>query len=127
MNLGNDTLLAKLDRLPPVIVRLFFARLNGRLMTDKELRQRTGWGKKRLLRVYRATSWKNVTVGEVDALLSACGLRWSSQRRQLFLLQLAIERGGLERMRHLRATTFWERQMINNLIKQYHKLVYPKP
>lgn len=123
MNLGNDTLLAKLDRLPPIVVRIFLARHKGKLMTDAELRKRTGWGKKKLIRVYRAASWRNATVEEVDGFLSACGLRWSSQRRQRFLLQLAFERNGLERMRHLRATTFWERQMIKNLIAQYQKLM----
>lgn len=123
MNLGNDTLLAKLDRLPPIVVRIFLARHKGKLMTDLELRRRTGWGKKKLLRVYRAATWEDATVNEVDTFLSACGLRWSSQRRQRFLLQLAFERNGLERMRHLRAATFWEKQMIANLIKQYRKLM----
>lgn len=123
MNLGNDTLLAKLDRLPPIVVRIFLARHKGKLMTDLELRRRTGWGKKKLLRVYRAATWKDATVDEVDTFLSACGLRWSSQRRQRFLLQLAFERNGLERMRHLKAVTFWEKQMISNLIKQYRKLM----
>lgn len=118
------TLLEKLNRLPPVIARLM-AKHNGRLMSDVELCKRTGWGKKRLRRVYRASSWKNVTIEEVDVFLGACGLSWSSQRRQRWLLNLALKRSeGFElEMRHLKPNTFWEAGMIKALNKHVERLL----
>lgn len=118
------TLLEKLNRLPPVVARLL-AKSNGKLMSDLELCKRTGWGKKRLRRVYRAGSWNNVTVEEVDVFLTACGLKWSTQRRQRWLLKLALNRSesGLEQMRHLKATTAWEASMIKKLNKHVEKFL----
>lgn len=116
------TLLDKLNRLPPVVARLL-AKSNGKLMSDIELCKRTGWGKKRLRRVYRAGSWRNVTVEEVDVFLAACGLTWSSQRRERWLLKLAWNRSGLADMRHLRASTGWEASMINKLNKHVEKFL----
>ena len=118
------TLLEKLNRLPPVISRLF-AKHNGRLMSDVELCRRTGWGKKRLRRVYRASSWGHVTVEEVDVFLTACGLSWSSQKKQRWLIKLALDRtNGKELdMRHLRARTFWEDGMIKAMNKHVKRLL----
>lgn len=103
------TLTDKLNRLPPCICRLL-AKKSGRLMTDDELVAATGWGKTRLRTLYNSTSWENITVGDADKFLTACGLTWSSQRRQRWLLQLAGN--DISRMRHLRATTGWQASMV---------------
>ena len=79
------TLLEKLNRLPPCLCRIF-AKKNGRLMTDMELIEATGWSMRHLRKVYQSSSWASVSVNDVDTFLAACGLRWSSQRRQLFYL-----------------------------------------
>lgn len=116
MNLGDDTLLAKLDRLPPIMCRLL-AKKNGRLLSDRQLEDITGWSNSKLCRVYQAKSWAHVAVEDVDIFLKACGLKWSTQRRERQHLQMAVNNYGLERMQHLRARTWWERQMIKSLTR----------
>ncbi len=122
MNLGTDSLLAKLDRLPPIMCRLL-AKHNGSLITDVELMRRTGWGKRRLRWVYKRMSWRRISVEEVDAFLSACGFKWTTQRRQRWLLQLASNRDDLTKMRHLRGSSFSDVQRIKRLISQLERLL----
>lgn len=98
------TLLEKLNRLPPCLCRIF-AKKNGRLMTDPELMEATGWTIKHLRKVYQASSWAQVRVEDVDIFLAACGLRWSSQRRQLN--QLCYHQEHFGNMRHLKVDCGW--------------------
>lgn len=77
------------------------AKKNGRLMTDLELVAITGWSLKKLAAVYQSTSWKKISCGDADKFLNACGLKWSTQRRQRWLIARAIKNGGLTIMRHL--------------------------
>lgn len=98
------TLLEKLNRLPPCLCRIF-AKRNGRLMSDAELMEATGWSIRHLRRVYKASSWADVAVRDVDTFLAACGLRWSSQRRQL--MQLWYHRDHFGNMRHLKVDCGW--------------------
>ena len=87
MNLP-PSLIEKLDRLPPFICRLM-AKKDGRLMTDDALIETTGWTERKLRYVARAKSWRDVRVGDVDVFLTACGLRWGSQRRVRWLIRKA--------------------------------------
>ncbi len=115
------TLLRKLDRLPPCLCRLL-AQRNGELMTDRQLIRLTGWSKVKLERICKALSWARICVSDVDDFLFACGLRWSAQRRERWLLKVATEKGveGLLRMRHLR----WARKSdVTVLLKRYMKVV----
>lgn len=119
------TLVEKLDRLPPMFARLL-AKNRGRLMTDTELAKRTGWGMRHLKRVYQAATWRDITAQEVDTFLSACGLSWSSQRRQRWLLQLAFERKGIEgifSMYHLRPKNWWQAHQLNTHRRRLTKLL----
>lgn len=120
------TLLQKLDRLPPCIVRIMAKTSDGRLMSNNEIKKRTGWGKSKLRRVSSATSFKNVTVGEVDAFLEACGLQWSSQRRLIWLLQRAWRNGGIQTMRHLAFRTGWQASMVSRHQRRIEKLLSKK-
>lgn len=110
MNLGNTSLLDKLDRLPPILCRLL-AKENGKLMSDVRLSKLTGWGLSKLRRVYRQTTWGNVTVEDADVFLTACGCSWSSQRRQLW--HLSRPRSQFLAMRHLKAASVQEAAMIS--------------
>jgi len=96
---------------------------HGRLMSNAEIMRITGWGKSRLKRVASATSFRDLTVGEVDAFLAACGLRWSSQRRLLWLMQRAWRNGGLQTMRHLRFKTGWQASMVKRRQKRIQQLL----
>ncbi len=121
MNLTN-TLLEKIDRLPPCIVRIL-AKENGRLMTDPRLMQKTGWGRTKLRRVYQASTWAGVSVSDVDTFLTACGMSWSRQRRQRWLLQLAVNNGGIKTMQHLRCDTGWRGNQLKLHLERIEKLL----
>ena len=112
------TLLEKLNRLPPCLCRIF-AKKNGRLMTDPELMEATGWGKKRLRKVYQSPSWAGIRVEDVDRFLTACGLRWSSQRRQLF--RLWYHQDHFDNMQHLKADCGWRGSQL-----RHHKRIIKK-
>jgi len=100
------TLVEKLNRLPPCIVRIM-AKKDGRLMTDPELMELTGWGRSRLRAVYQSATWKDVRAGDIDTFLAACGMSWSRQRTQRWALKRAIENGGVETMSHMKRDTGW--------------------
>lgn len=116
---NKQRLEAKLSRLPPVICRFLAKGPDGLLASDRCLMERTGWGKTRLRRIYGSASWAGITVGEVDAYLEACGLSWSSQRRERWLLQLNAD--DITRMRHLRAATGWRASMVQRHIDRLRK------
>jgi len=118
--LNQMTLTDKLNRLPPCVCRLL-AKKNGRLMTDPQLMEATGWGKSRLCRVYNSTSWAGISVEEVDKFLAACGISWSSQRRQRWLLQLAGN--DISKMRHLRFNNGWQASMVKRHQRRIIKLL----
>jgi hypothetical protein len=115
------TLTEKLDRLPPYVARLL-AKETGRLATVPELMAKTGWGRRKIEALQRAMTWKKVAVGDVDIFLKACGLTWSAQRRQLWLIQLAIQRGGIDRMKHFRLTDGFSGSQIRSQFKRIEKM-----
>lgn len=116
------TLTDKLDRLMPCLVRIM-AKHNRRLMTDPELMRRTGWGRRKLRAVYQSASWEHVRVGDVDKFLSACGMSWSTQRRQRWLIQLAINNGGIKTMKHLKCDTGWRGNQLKLHLDRIEKLL----
>lgn len=122
----TTTLRHKLDRIPPCICRLMAKNVAGRLMSNAELKLITGWGNSKLKRIASATTFRDLTVGEVDQFLAACGLRWSSQRRMLWLMQLAWRNGGLQTMRHLRYETGWQASMIKRHQRRIEQLLSKK-
>lgn len=99
MNLP-PTLCEKLDRIPPVVARIFAKGDDGKIASDPELCERTDWGLKKLRNIYNARTWADVTAQEIDTFLSACGLRWGSQRRLLALLRRYDFK--LDRLAHLK-------------------------
>lgn len=118
------TLLEKLNRLPPCICRLL-AKINGQLATDRELMMVTGWSRAKLGRIAKATTWAEIAVIDVDAFLFACGLTWSTQRRQLWLLQVAALKGfqGIKRMRHLQKPIAQRAGRVATLLERTKKIV----
>ena len=121
------TLTQKLDRLPPCICRLL-AQSNGEFLSDKELTRMLRWGENKLRRISKATSWTRITVEDADAFLAACGLRWSSQRRERWLLRVAVSKGldGLRRMKHLRKPVAARAATVTMLLRRTEKLLGSK-
>jgi hypothetical protein len=120
------TLLEKLNRLPPCVCRLL-AENNGELATDHELLLLTGWRRKKLDRISMATTWAEVSISDADDFLRACGLTWSTQRRQLWLLQVAALKGfrGIRRMRHLQKPIAQKAGRVLRLLKRVGKIMNP--
>jgi len=121
------TLTEKLDRLPPCVARIW-AKKDGRLATSSHLMKLTGWGARKLLWISRRKSWADVSVRDVDAFLSACGLSWSSQSNQRLTLMKALERGGLQTMLHLERrklsrTTRWQASQLARHIRRLEKIL----
>lgn len=98
---------------------------DGRLMSNLELCRRTGWSRHRVRRLSDATSFRDCTVGEVDTFLKACGLRWSTQRRLIYLIGRAVKNGGIQSMRHLRYEpgVSWQAAMIAGHQQRIKKLL----
>lgn len=71
-------------------------------MTDDALLETTGWTERKLRQVAKSKSWENVRVGDVDIFLTACGLRWGSQRRARDLIRKWLLRKDFFGMEHLR-------------------------
>lgn len=121
------TLTEKLNRLPPCIVRIL-AKHNGKLITDPELMRRTGWGKRYLRSVYNSASWDGIKVGDVDKFLAACGMSWSTQRRQRWLIQLGYHKtgsviDGIKSMQHLQNDVGWRGNQLRLHLNRIERLL----
>lgn len=115
------TLEDKLNRMPPFVARLM-AKSNGRLMTTLELMEKTGFSHVKLERIAKQKTWASIAVRDVDLFLTACGLSWSSQRRQRWLLELAIRKGRLHKMRHFKTTNRIEAAQVKSHLRRIEKL-----
>lgn len=94
-----------------------------RLMTDRELMQRTGWGKKHLRSVYNRATWDKITNGDMDLFLWACGMQPSKQRRYVYLLKRACEGGRIRRLRHLGAAVAWRENQVQTLLRMCERVL----
>lgn len=114
-------------KMPPCICRIMAKSpgKDGRVLTDTNLMQKTGWGNKRLRSVYRNATWEQIEGGDMDLFLWACGLHPSQQRRYMWVLQRAWKNGmdGIRRMRHLRADTAWQKQQVNGLLQMVERVL----
>lgn len=115
------TLQEKLDRLPPFIARML-AKNNGRLMTTIELMEKTGFCHTKLERISKQKTWANIAVKDVDLFLTACGLSWSAQRRQRWALALAIRKGRIHKMRHLKTNTNIGASQVKSHLRRIEQL-----
>lgn len=116
------TLTEKLDRIPPAIARLL-AKHNGRLMTTPELVRRTGFGHDKVQRIANQKTWARISVEDVDIFLTACGLSWSTQRKKRWLLKLALSKGRLHKMHHLKASNSIEATQVRCHLRRIEKLL----
>lgn len=97
---------------------------DGRLMSDQELAELTGWGERKLSRVYNSASWDDITGRDMDTFLTACGLSPFSLRRQRWLIRLAVGRGGLHTMQHLKnSDTGWKGNQLRLHLQRIEKLL----
>lgn len=120
-----SSLTSKLDRVPPVFVRLM-AKHNGRLMSDRELSKKTGWSQTKITNITSRMSWAEICAKDIDTLHLACGQSWSAQRRMRWLIELAIRRGGIDgfrKMRHLKAKTYYGAGQVNKHLNRIEKLL----
>lgn len=94
-------------------------------MRDSELMRATGWQRDKLRRVVRSKTWNGIPVRDVDNFLRACGLTWSTQRRQLWILRRATASGldGILKMRHLRKPIAERRDFVMRLLKRTEKIL----
>lgn len=110
-------------RLAPCIARIL-AKQNELLLSDAELMKRLGWTKSKLIGVYRAATWEDVKVGDMDRFLQACGLHPANQRRYLWLIKRAWSKDGVAKMRHLRsAGQPWRASMVSALLQMVEKVL----
>jgi hypothetical protein len=107
--------------MPPFIARLM-AKNNGRLATTPDMMARTGFGHGKIEKISKMTTWEHVTVGDVDRFLAACGLSWSTQRRQRWLIGLAARKGRLHKMHHLKTTNRVEASQIKAHLRRIESL-----
>jgi hypothetical protein len=90
--------------------------------TDNELMEKTGWGRRHLRAVYRAATWQDVTSGDIDLFLWACGIKPSKQRRSVWMLERIRRAGEFRQLRHLRPATGWLENQIRALLKMVEKV-----
>jgi hypothetical protein len=69
-------------------------------MTNPELRAITGWSTNKLVRIAMSADWDDISYADARVYCLACGV--TDQRRAKWLLRIAIERGGIATMQHLR-------------------------
>ena len=113
--------------IPPCICRML-AKGEGRdghLMTDAELGKKMSCGRKHLRAIYQSAAWSNVTVGDMDLFLWACGLHPAKQRRYTWLLRRAWKNGmdGIRNMRHLRADVAWRGNQVKILLRMVERVL----
>lgn len=75
-----STLLNKLDRLPPHLVRVL-ARDRGGAMSNKDIAAKAGLGVKRIGQISRLKSWATLPVVEAAAFADACGVDLLNQAK----------------------------------------------
>lgn len=111
-------------KIPPCLARLL-AKENDLLMSDGQLMAKLGWTRGRLKKIYRAATWENVSVGDMDCFLGACNLEPAKQRRYLWLYKRALNSpDGLKNMRHLRtAGQSWRASMVESLLHMVEKVL----
>lgn len=121
------TLTQRANLIPPCVARIM-AKESGRLMSDKQLMGRTGWGRKKLISVYQRASFARVPIEDVDRFLSACGITSTNKNKVREKIKLALGRGeggvdGISRMYHLRYHSGWESSQLKRHLKRIEQLL----
>lgn len=70
----------RLDRFPPVICRLLAKHQWGPPLTSREVADRSGLSLYRVDAISTLTSWNEVTVGDMRAFLTGCGLDFQDSK-----------------------------------------------
>jgi hypothetical protein len=96
---------------------------DGRLMSDQELVKLTGWGERKLRRVYNSGTWLDITDREKFVFFEACGMNPFNLRRQRWLIKLALRRGGLHTMQHLKCVTGWQGNQLRLHLNRVEKVL----
>jgi hypothetical protein len=101
---------AKLDRFPPVVIRLLARSVEGprvRALTDAEIAHRSGLSAGEIRLLSQLTSWEEVTLGHLLAFTRGCGANLDDRdwlRKNA--AYMASIRGA---PRYLRKSPDWER------------------
>jgi len=74
------SLVLKLDRLPPNLVRVL-ARDGGRSLSNKDIAAMSGLSVKRIGQISKMKSWGRLQVSEVAAFAAACGVDLVNQSK----------------------------------------------
>lgn len=62
----------------------------GQPITQEELRQKTGWGKKKVEAMCGLLTWASVAVGDADKFREACGVTRANERRHRHYLKRTL-------------------------------------
>jgi hypothetical protein len=111
----------RIDRYPPILVRLLARHPRSLPLTDAEIAQRSGGllGPYQVGAISQALSWDRIAVGDMRAFLLACGFdicnRRDVKRVEVYLKTRAS-------FRYLRRSPLWETQfkhLVNRFREQH--------
>lgn len=87
----------RFDRIPPWLCRLLARTHHGhRLMTEREICERSGLNRERVVQISRLRTWRTVPLGVIEQFSGACGvnlltpkehLRFLRRRRRIYLVR----------------------------------------
>lgn len=95
----KPTLLEMLDELPPNLC-ILIARRGRRMIPVAEIRQASGLSRRRWEAALKSNTYRDMTVAEVDAFRTACGITPLNEwRHRAYLIRTY---SGKQPLRHLR-------------------------
>lgn len=94
------------------------AQSRGRPLSHREIAKRSGLSPTKVQRIAKLKSWGNITLHDAEAFAYGCGFVLGQHHRILRLLSVALNDGGLMKLRHLTPSgKFYERGGKANLVK----------
>ncbi len=104
-------LLAKVDRLPPFVVRLMARKKNGREpLSYTEIANASGVKRSRVATILVAKTWKGVPIDVADNIATACGVDLAAPSKQIKWLKRHC-------LIHIRNGNAEQRKMFARLLK----------
>jgi hypothetical protein len=86
-----NSYLDQLDRLPPNICRLIAREGRRQPLDNAALAARSGLTIERIAYISKLRSWASVTVGEMDAFRTACGISPTNQSRHYWYVRRTFD------------------------------------
>jgi hypothetical protein len=77
----SNSIWSKLDRFPPILVRLLAKHSNGTAMTDAQITENSGLWLSDVKRLSFLTTWNEVAVWDMQAFVKACGVDFANREQ----------------------------------------------